>query len=392
MGGQRISYLVRHAQLAAIGVGVAAQHISAVGIRLASEAAPEMADRSLFRAAEPSAFVALHTRARIGRAYRAVFRAFLIRAARRAIVQRVARKTNVTVFRGPWITALDTPGRGWPRRSVDGNLLACEAERRRRPAVAVLATRRAAGRAQIAVRARLKETVGLPSGRASEPVRDRAHGNRQVDVQSRSHPDSGTQYTTTTTTTTTYVVRAHRLARAMCRAGDGPHRHLLATRLVNSRARHTLALSRVAPRSTWICTMRILQAPDAFLARSIAEKTVRAPVGNARAPPVHTGSPSTICGRLAIKALVDLSRTIPQSTCPRGVYVRADGVPDIRRARACLAPTLKAVRLGTIALRICRARAHILFGADHPIGAIRVDETLAARVFQELHARVASVL
>ncbi len=176
MGEQRISYLVRHAQLTAIGVGVAAQHISAVGIRLASEAAPEMADRSLFRAAEPSAFVALHTRARIGRAYRAVFRAFLIRAARRAIVQRVARKTNVTVFRGPWITALDTPGRGWPRRSVDGNLLACEAERRRRPAVAVLATRRAAGRAQIAVRARLKETVGLPSGRASEPVRDRAHG------------------------------------------------------------------------------------------------------------------------------------------------------------------------------------------------------------------------
>ncbi len=176
MGEQRISYLVRHAQLTAIGVGVAAQHISAVGIRLASEAAPEMADRSLFRAAEPSAFVALHTRARIGRAYRAVFRAFLIRAARRAIIQRVARKTNVTVFRGPWITALDTPGRGWPRRSVDGNLLACEAERRRRPAVAVLATRRAAGRAQIAVRARLKETVGLPSGRASEPVRDRAHG------------------------------------------------------------------------------------------------------------------------------------------------------------------------------------------------------------------------
>ncbi len=178
----------------------------------------------------------------------------------------------------------------------------------------------------------------------------------------------------------------------MCRAGDGPHRHLLATRLVNSRARHTLALSRVAPRSTWICTMRILQAPDAFLARSIAEKTVRAPVGNARAPPVHTGSPSTICGRLALEALVDLSRTLPQSTCPRGVYVRADGVPDIRRARARLAPTLKAVRLGTIALRICRARAHILFGADHPIGAVRVDETLAARVFQELHARVASVL
>ena len=67
-------------------------------------------------------------------------------------------------------------------------------------------------------------------------------------------------------------------------------------------------------------------------------------------------------------------------------------MPDIRRARARLAPTLKAVRLGTIALRICRARAHILFGADHPIGAVRVDETLAARVFQELHARVASVL
>ncbi len=167
MGVQRISYLVRQAQLTAIRVRVAEKHISAIRIRLAPEAAPRMADGTLFGAAEPSALVTLHTRARIGRADRTVFGAFIVRAAHRAKVLRIARQTKVTVFGGAGTPALDTTGRGQPRCSVHGHLLCCEAERRRWPTVAVLAASRAAGRAQVTIRARLEETVGLPSRRGS---------------------------------------------------------------------------------------------------------------------------------------------------------------------------------------------------------------------------------